>query len=95
MIPVQLLLPPLQRIGISGRLQPTVQLVLNDPGIFQQLHDFGPDDCIELVLANGRVFADCPLEVTIRVRTNAYAAGPRPSIVPSVPSLSWPESDVR
>jgi len=71
MIPAQLLLPLFQRIGTPGRFQPAVQLLLHDPGIFQQPHDFGPDDSIELVLTNGRVFADCPLEVTIRVRTNA------------------------
>ena len=71
MIPAQLLLPLLQRIGIPGRFQPAVQLLLNDAGIFQQPHDFGPDHCIELVLTNRRVFADGALEMTIRVRTNA------------------------
>jgi hypothetical protein len=69
-IPPQLLLPLLQRIGIPGRLQAPVQLLLNDPGILQQPHDFGPDDGIELVLTNGRVFADCSLEVTICIGTN-------------------------
>lgn len=71
MIPVQLLLPPLQRIGIPGRLQPAVELLLNDFGILQQPHDLAPDHGIQLVLANGRIFADRTLEMTIGVRTDA------------------------
>jgi hypothetical protein len=35
MIPAQLILSLLQRVGIFGRFEPAVQLVLNDVGIFQ------------------------------------------------------------
>ena len=71
MIPAQLIFSLLQRIGIFGRFEPAVQLILNDVGIFQQLHDLLPDHCIKLVLTNRWIVADGAFEMTMRVETNA------------------------
>ena len=71
MVPAQLIFSLLQRVGIFGRFEPAVQLILNDVGIFQQPHDLLPDHCIKLVLTNGWVVADGALEMTISVGTNA------------------------
>jgi len=45
-------------VSISGGFEPAVQLVLNDVGIFQQLHDVLPDHCVQVILTNRWVVID-------------------------------------
>ena len=58
MIPAQLIFSLLQRVGIFGRYEPAVQLILNDVRSVQQPHDFLPDHGVKLVLPNRWIVAD-------------------------------------
>ena len=78
MIPVQAFFTLFQRIGIPRRFQSAVQFFLNDIGIFQQPHNLGPDDRIQLILTNRRIFTHGAFEMAICVRTDAAVIIQRP-----------------
>ena len=52
------LIPPLGRIGAPRGLQSAIEFDLNKLRVFQQSHDFDPDDFIEEVLTHRPVVAD-------------------------------------
>ena len=66
-ISVQLVFALLQGVGIPGRIQPAVQFLLDDGGIFQQPQEFVPDHRIQIVLAYRRIVANRSFEMTISI----------------------------
>ena len=49
---LQTLLALFGRVRRARCCQPTIQLLLNEGGVFQQLNDLGPDDLIKQILAD-------------------------------------------
>jgi hypothetical protein len=57
------------RVGVTRRLQPAVELVLDQAGILKQFEDLGPDNRVEPILADRATMANRSAEPTPRIGT--------------------------
>src|ERR1017187_2586257 len=70
---LQTLLALFGRIGRACCCQPTVQLLLYERGVFQQLDDLGPNDLIEQILPDeAAVVANRAAQFAPSIRSNTF-----------------------
>jgi len=59
-----------ERIGLTRRLHPAIDLTLDQRRVVQQPDNFFPDEFIQVVLANGSVPTYRSLQMPISIRTD-------------------------